>query len=93
MGFRRQQLPHRARENMPLIKKKKKIILFSDNDPKVTLFPGNDPEPHVSAICWATMKEKHIAVMSDGSQRKDLWDNADAGKWALVVLQVMKSYL
>lgn len=53
-------------------KKKKKIILFSDNDPKVALFPGNDPEPHVSAICWATMKEQHIAVMSDGSQRKDL---------------------
>lgn len=54
------------------IYKKKKVILFSDNDPKVTLFPGNDPEPHVSAICWATMKEQRIAVMSDGSQRKDL---------------------
>lgn len=63
--------------------KKKKVTLFSDNDPKVTLFPGNDPEPHVSAICWAAMKERHVSVMSDGSQRKDLRTmlTPESGRW------------
>lgn len=67
---------------MPFVRKKK-VTLFSDNDPKVTLFPGNDPKPHVSAIHWAAMKEQHIAVMSDGSQRKDLRTmlTPESGRW------------